>query len=55
LDVCTVVFKPDCSMESHLVVLYQTEGTISSIALESFEKISLKALSKSYSLDDSSS
>ncbi len=39
LDVGSVVGKPDGGVEGHLVVLGFEIGTISSIALESFEKM----------------
>lgn len=55
LHIAAVVLKPDRSMESHLVVLLKKRDTISSMALESLEKISLKALSRSYSLEARSS
>lgn len=55
LNISTVVFQPDSSVEGHFIVLTSKIITISSIALESFEKISLNALSRSYSFTDSSS
>lgn len=55
LHIAAVVLEPDGSMEGHLVVLARKTGTISSMALESLEKMSLKALSRSYSLEASSS
>ncbi len=55
LDVPTVIFKPDCSMEGHFVVLCEGGVTISSMDLESLEKMSVKTLSRSYSLEARSS
>ena len=55
LHVAAVVLKPNSSMEGHLVVLLRKRDTISSMALESFEKMSLNALSRSYSLEARSS
>ena len=49
LDIPAVIFQPDGSVESHFVVLHKGVLTISSIDLESLEKISLKTLSRSYS------
>jgi hypothetical protein len=39
LHVMAVVCEPDSSMESHFVVLSDTSSTISSMALESLEKM----------------
>lgn len=39
LDVMSVVGEPDGGMESHFVVLSRANSTISSMALESFEKM----------------
>ena len=55
VDIATVFFEPDGSVEGHFVVLTKYFCTISSMALESLEKMSLKALSRSYSLDARSS
>ena len=55
LDVPTIIFEPDGSMEGHFVVLREWIVTISSMDLESLEKISLKTLSRSYSFSASSS
>lgn len=50
LNISSIIFKPDGSVESHLIVLSGLVITISSMALESFEKMSLKTLSRSYYL-----
>jgi hypothetical protein len=55
LDIPAVIFEPDGSVESHFVVLHEGEVTISSMDLESLEKISLNTLSRSYSLEARSS
>lgn len=44
LDVVAVVGEPDGRVESHFVVLSGATSTISSIALESFEKMLSKTL-----------
>lgn len=44
LDVVAVVGEPDGGMESHFVVLSDGSGTISSMALESLEKMLSKTL-----------
>lgn len=55
LDVFAIVFKPDSSMEGHFIILSKIKSTISSMAFESLLKMSLKTLSKSYSLEACSS
>ena len=47
LHVFAVVLEPDCSMESHFIVLIEKISTIVSIAFESLLKISSKTLSRS--------
>lgn len=55
IDVVAVVVEPNGSMEGHFVILYESKSTISSIDLESLEKILSKTRVKSYCFDYNSS